>query len=326
MKYFLNMRSCRSVFAVPAEIVDNHIKLAGKEQIKTILWILRHSDKTFSNSEIALATGLGDDAVEDALSYWCENGIISCEGSENKAETADIPEKSEVPEIQIEQPKQRELPKKKRMQKPDGLYVATRMQESQEIKFLIEETEATLGKTISPSLASTLIFIHEDYGLPVEVIATIISYVKSVGKTSTVYIEAVAKDWAESGVFDLPAAENKLKELDERAMAWKKVESAVGIYHRAPSKKEEEFSHKWIYRWKFGSDMIKEAYDRCVDNTGKFAVSYINRILEKWHDLGYLTPEEVLAGEFRTGEADKTEKSYDLNEFEKLSLYNPPEE
>ena len=50
-----------------------------------------------------------------------------------------------------------------------------------------------MGRAISPALSSTLLMIHDDYGLPVEVIIMLLMYVKSIHKDNTSYIEAVAK-------------------------------------------------------------------------------------------------------------------------------------
>lgn len=101
----------------------------------------------------------------------------------------------------------------------------------------MQEAQATFGKTISPAMASTLLSICDDYGLPVEVVVMLIHYAKDAGKTGTAYIDSVARDWAESGVFTLEAAEQKLQELEERRLAWSKVQSAAGLPRRRPPKR-----------------------------------------------------------------------------------------
>lgn len=324
MKFGLNMGIWSSVFAVPSDLIDKHLKLAGKEQLKTILFLLRHPQKQFSLSEIAAATGIPEDSAEEAIEYWSQNGILSQTEGEFSPTVPNQLEQSQAATPQEEPPAPEKTPtKKKRLVKPDGLYIAARINESDALRFLMQETESTLGKTISPALSSTLVTIHEDYGLPVEVILMIINYAKSVGKTSTLYIDSVSKDWSESGIFTLEDAEKKLQELDQKSLAWRKVESSVGIYHRAPTKKEEALSYRWIYEWKTGDDLIKEAYERCVDSTGKFAISYMNKILEKWHKAGYQNIDDIKAQEL--AKETKNEKSYDIDEFERMSFFNPPE-
>ncbi len=40
----------------------------------------------------------------------------------------------------------------------------------------------------------------------------------------------------------------------------------------------------------FTTDMIREAYERCVNATGKLSLHYMNKILERWHKAGITTP------------------------------------
>ena len=92
----------------------------------------------------------------------------------------------------------------------------------------------------------------------------LLHYAKDVGKTGTAYLDSVARDWAESGVFTLEAAEKKLQELEEHRQAWAKVQSAAGLPRRAPSRKEEDAAYRWVYQWKFTGEMLRAAYERCV--------------------------------------------------------------
>ena len=337
MEYSFNMGIWNSVFAVPAEIVDKHLKLAGKEQLKVILWMLRHSGEDFSVEDAAKATGIRDENAEEAIDYWVDAGLLTKKGSRllpasgspvsavQREPLSDPAAKGLA--LQTKAEKKEERPAKKRMTRPDGVYVATRIGESSDLKFLMEETENTLGKTLSPALSSSLVQIHEDYGLPVEVIVMMIHYVKSIGKTGTSYIEAVARDWAQNEVFTVEAAESKLRELDEKSMAWKKLESVIGTYHRSPSKNEENAAYKWIYEWRLRQELLGEAYERCVDKTGKLSIAYMNKILEKWHHAGFKTLDDVDKKDKQPNKDSKeSKKSYDINELEEMNFFNPLEE
>lgn len=336
MKYCFNMGIWNSVFAVPAEIVDKHLKLAGKEQLKVILWMLRHSGEDFSVADAAKATGIRDENAEEAIDYWVDAGLLSKDGHHLlpaspdpvPASAAELPHSPAAEAaIPAEPAGKPDRPAKKRMARPDGVYVATRIGESPDLRFLMEETENTLGKTLSPALSSSLVQIHEDYGLPVEVIVMMIHYVKGIGKTGTSYIEAVARDWAQNEVFTVEAADAKLRELDEKNLAWKKLESTMGTYHRSPSKNEENAAYKWIYEWHLAQELLGEAYERCVDKTGKLSIAYMNKILEKWHHLGFKTLDEVKTKDEKLSKDSKeNKKSYDINELEEMNFFNPLEE
>ena len=40
MNYSVNPSAFKSIFAVPTDIVDKHIRLANEHQLKVLLWIL----------------------------------------------------------------------------------------------------------------------------------------------------------------------------------------------------------------------------------------------------------------------------------------------
>lgn len=70
-------------------------------------------------------------------------------------------------------------------------------------------------------------------------------------------------------------------------------------------------------------ELLSEAYSRCVDTINKVSWSYINKILKKWHDKGYISLSEVESGESKTYEnKKKNESSYDINELSSLTSYN----
>ena len=326
MEYTLQMGLWNSVFAVPTALVDRYLKLAGKEQLQVLLWMLRHPGEAVSTEELSAELGLDQDSVLDAVEYWVQEGLLlGKEGQLIPAPVEDSP--CPVPSVSTPSPKEpNTLPPKKRLLKPDTQHLTARMGESPEIRFLIQEAETTFGKTISPAMAATLLTVCDDYGLPVEVVVMLIHYAKEVGKTGTSYIDSVARDWAQSGIFTLEAAENKLQDLDQRRQAWAKVQSAAGLPRRSPSKKEEEAAFRWVWQWKFTGEMLSAAYERCVDNTGKFNVSYIDKILEGWHKNGVRNLQELEALDAKKKEDRENAKTYDIEELEKMSFFDLPEE
>ena len=324
MEYRLHMGPWNSVFAVPTALVDRYLKLAGKEQLQVLLWMLRHGGEAFSPEALAQVLALDQDAVLDALDYWQQEGLLA--SREGQLTPAAQPEASQAPAAPQAPAQAPGLPPKRRLVRPDTQHLAARMGESEEIRFLMQEAQATFGKTISPAMAATLLAMCDDYGLPVEVVVMLLHYAKDVGKTGTAYLDSVARDWAESGVFTLEAAEKKLQELEEHRQAWAKVQSAAGLPRRAPSRKEEDAAYRWVYQWKFTGEMLRAAYERCVDNTGKFNISYINKILEGWHKQGARNLQEVEALEAKKKEEREQGTSYDIDQLEKMSFFDLPEE
>lgn len=358
MKFSINLGAWNSVFAVPAQVVDQHLKLAGGVHLKVLLWLLRHAGTEVDITDISKALGIGTADIKDAMQYWAAAGLIadfSCDcdqviltpvmpestGSENisskasacvQADTSNEPSRSEIIEHAVsvhtltepQKEKQTEKPAKTsiRMKKPDGIYIAQRTAECAEIGFLMQEAQQILGRAISPALSSALLMIHDDYGLPVEVIIMLLMYVKSIHKDNTSYIEAVARNWAAEEINTHEKANEKLNQLSLIAKSWRCIEQILGINHRSPSAKEEEYTQRWMHQWNFTADMIREAYERCVNATGKLSLHYMNKILERWHKAGITTPKQAAleAGEKAAKEQEKQKPTYDLEEYEKIDL------
>lgn len=340
MAYRLDIGLWNQVFAVPCGLVDRHLKLAGKEELQVILYLLRHPGEALEPQALGDALGMPLEKAQEALEYWVDRGLLALQGEElspvpqQEAPAAAArpvqpqPAGEQAPPPQEEKPAgEKKLPPRKRMVRPDAGHLAARMSESDSVRYLMQEAEATLGKTLSPAMTSLLLTITDDYGLPVEVTVMLLHYAKEVQKTGTAYIDSVARDWAESGIFTLEAAERKLQELSQRRLAWGMVESAAGLPRRSPSKREEEAATRWVYQWGFSREMLSAAYDRCADNTGKFSAAYINKVLEGWYNAGIRTVEQLQEAERQKQEEQKKDqKSYDIDELERLSFFNLPKE
>ena len=185
MEYTLHMGPWSSVFAVPTALVDRYIKLAGKEQLQVLLWMLRHGGETVQPDLLAHALGMSLDSALDALDYWVQEGLLAGQEGElspARRVQAAQPEDGPAPLPEAGGGTAASLPPKRRLLKPDTQHLAARMGESEGIRFLMQEAENTLGKTLSPAMASTLLTICDDYGLPVEVVVMLLHYAKNVGR------------------------------------------------------------------------------------------------------------------------------------------------
>lgn len=326
MGYSLQLGAWSSVFAVPGALIDHYIKIADGDQLKVILWLLRHNGRSYSAEEIADGTGITPQSAEQAIRFWVQNELLVQENDVlsstlRPAAPTDAPQAAPAPAVQTNP-----VPAApRRMLRPDGIYISERVEASPSIRRLVEEAEAMLGKTLSPALSGTLIQAHEDYGLPCEVILMLVAYANKIGRANTSYIESTVRNWADSNILSIEAAEEKIRELDETAVAWKRCESAFGMTsRRAPSKNESQYAHRWIIEWKMPDELLNEAYNRCVDNTGKVNMKYINAVLERWYNAGIRTlkdaVDEKIAADARR--EPKRSPSYDLDAYEKYDIFS----
>ena len=76
MNYKLNLGCWGSVFAVPSDVVDKYIKIAGGSSIKVLLFFLRHSGEQVTDEIIANALSMNCEDVNDSLSFWKQVGLM----------------------------------------------------------------------------------------------------------------------------------------------------------------------------------------------------------------------------------------------------------
>ena len=140
----------------------------------------------------------------------------------------------------------------------------------EELKMLVEETQTTLGKVLSNSDIATLLMLKDTCGLPLDVIFMLIHYCASIDKGNIRTIENIGIQWANDGVYSLEAADNKIKQIQKNNgklfNCFKKHSDLKNV--GSPTKKQLEYGDKWVSEWKFSPEMLREAYERCVDTKG----------------------------------------------------------
>ena len=334
MNYEINLGAWNQVFVVPSAVVDQHLKLAGSAQLKILLWLLRHAGEPCDPETIGQALGLSRADVCDAMQYWITAGLIrESDGlctppeSEPVAASAAKPETPHASEMPAPEKKERPLTRPRQLNPAE---IAGRIGNSKDINFLIEASESIFGRPLSTPEMGSLINLHDWDGLPSDVIIMAVQYAADNNKINMSYIEKMAVSWGAEGINTHEKAEEKIRQLDERKAAWSRVSRLFGIDKRPPSASESEAVTRWVNVWHFDDAMLQEAYNRCIDSTGKVKFQYINKILERWNSEGIRTIDDARADErkpTKSSGAPAKEKaqnrSYDLEQFEKMALYGP---
>ena len=70
MGYKLELGAWSAVFAVPNALVDRYIKEADGDQLKVMLWLLRHNGRPYAAADLAAALGITPQRVDTALGFW----------------------------------------------------------------------------------------------------------------------------------------------------------------------------------------------------------------------------------------------------------------
>ncbi len=281
MGYYINPTEMMGMFPVPCSVIDKHLKLADPIYIKVLLWFLRNASANFDEMQAADSLKLSPVIIQEALAYWVDAGILCSTVSPAPAVQTAKPEKKSAQKII------------KAGIKPDREEATKRGLECPEIAFIIRETSMQFGRGLTNSELSTLVWLYDNQGISPSLLMMIVGYAVSEGRKNMGFIERTAVEWVEDGVSDVVTAENRLTQMRRKSSAWHMVETAMGIEHRLPSATEAETADKWVNDWNYDRDILRAAYDACVDATSKFSFPYIKKILAEWHKNGVKTLEDV---------------------------------
>lgn len=347
MSYTVNLGPWGSVFAVPTSVVDNGLKLASDNQIKVLLYVLRHNTAPLTDENISQALGIHSEDVRDAIEYWNAKGLFATAQSvvlpavTDKQDTAakvtanndsETDRTAKEPELSTVTQKQEQSATRlvSRPTKPEPAYVARRKNTDKNISVLMDEAESILGRFLSQPDMATILMLHDTDGLPPEVILMLMQHCVQIGNGNMRYIEKTGINWAAAGINTISLAEEKIKSYSESTSAWNTAAAVFGMkISGTPTQKQLEFADNWINKWRFSEAMLRLAYERCVDAKGEVKLSYINGILKRWNELSFKKTEDVLANESKATAKrkpappkDVQSASYDIDAYESKSIFD----
>lgn len=184
--------------------------------------------------------------------------------------------------------------------------VAAALEREKDFKDLYHEMERELGRVFTDSDLKCLYTLYDYLALPADVILTMTHYVGNQERRqrgSPGYMPRMPRiqregfKWKRLGLDTPERAEQYLQSqerVDRREWA---ILSAVGVAERRPAvEKEREFIARWVEAGD-SDELIRLAYERTVYQKGAMNWPYMNRILERWRQAGWRTPEQVEAGD-----------------------------
>lgn len=289
------------VFFVPKSIVDEHLPYVTGQQLKVLLYVLRHAGEELEVEDLAEGLRMSVADTTDAMQYWLTTGVLTKgEAAANPAKPA-APAGAPKPYVRKgnggASPKEtpKELPVIQDIT-PSYETVAARLQEDAALKAMFQEVQARMGRTIGYADQAKFLMMHDDYGLPPEVILTIIEYSVKKGK-GTAYMCKVGKNWAEEGVCTLEDAMEKLEKIAKTDKAWTEF---TALFTTNPPKQTDSrlaFLQKWRYTYGQSAELIYHAYETMVEAIDKVNFNYMDKILTRWNEEGLRTPQDVLQSE-----------------------------
>ena len=296
MDYQIDFSKYKTNFSLPSIIMEGDLKNLNSDYLKVILLIFRNPDKDYSVGLLSNLLALSEQTVKDALRYWKKRGLL-------------LPGDPKEKPVQV-------ISDKKPVSAP------VKPVQDSELQFLLSRMETTLQRPVTSTDVMTITYIYEYYRLPADVILMAVQYAAERGKNGIKYIESVCIGWYDQGITNHSLAEAFLQQAAKRSQNENQVKKLLGISGRKLIPSEEKYIDTWFSEYHFSLDVIGEAYERTVQNTGKVAFAYMNKILQNWYQKGYRTLEEILSQEparkgGKAASGQKAENSYDIDAFEK---------
>lgn len=310
MNYKINWDCSEGVFAVPDAAAEG-LKLASGKAVKVLIYFMKYRCAPQCPEDI----GVTSEDVEDALSYWEQLGVLKKADEVGKtvqkaaAVSAVMVQETAQP-VKIIAPPPAKAPEKPVIKPQKALLpteIAERIAASEEIKFLFESAEQSLGRMLTFDDQRTILWIYDHLGMSADIIIMLIAYCCSVGRSNMAKIEKIALDWNEKNITTHEQAENEILAMQKAFSFEGKVQSMLGLQSKLTASQQ-----KYISDWakiNVTLDMVELAYDNAVNGGAKHLFNYMDSILQTWHKNGITNAEDAAAYDKRTKPVRKQEKT-----------------
>lgn len=319
MAYTIDFGPWGSIFAVPAAVADRHLKFCSEAQLKVLLLALRQGQSPVDTAGIAGRLGLTETEVDDCLQYWQEAQLFT-EGSAPQPEKAG-PAPAEPSKKTVEEGV---TTIRSRGHLSPG-EVNALLREDKRFAGLAAELEKARGSVLSPSEREILAYLCGSLELTPEYLLVAAAYCRDRGKKKMSYLEKMVAGWLEEGIDTYEKAEVHIRRLTRQEDDEGRIRRLFGLPERALTAREKACINRWCGEYMTPDALIKLAYDRAVEATGKVSFAYIDKVLAAWTAKGITTVEAAEAERTAAQKAAAGEYSFDIGEALRIMEQNTGE-
>ena len=279
--------------------IDNYMKDANDAQLKIYLYLLRRlgSGQAASVSEIADFFNHTEREVLRSLKYWEKLKLLAIEYDESRnvsgirflkgtdepvtvaapavAAATAVVSATAITEKAEEMPAEKTDPYKKPSYSADQLSAFKNKENIRQLFFI---AESYMGRQLSVSDMKSILYLSDCLHFSDDLIDYLLQYCVDRGKKDFKYIEAVALNWAQSGVTTPKQAEKFAAKYDKSVYT---IMKELGK-NNTPTKKELEYIIRWTKEYGFSQDIIAIACERTVLATDSHRFEYAEGILSNW--------------------------------------------
>lgn len=324
-RYFMAMitlqnSSMTEVTILSNTFIDNYMPEANGEFVKVYIYLLRslsNAPVSFSLEQIADRLLCTERDILRALKYWAKQELLvldftdsdklcgiallspdkhtenasSVSASVETVSTVEQPaiQAASAPSAAVEPsvPTGKASSDKKQELTPERI---RELKQNEEIIQILYIAEQYLGKTLSPTESQKLLFFYDGLGLSADLIEYLLEYCVSHNHKSIRYIEKVAIAWAEEGITTVEQAKRSNSRYNKEYFT---ILKALGITNRNPVETEITLMDTWLKTYCFSMEIIQEACNRTVLQTGQASFQYTDKILEGWKKKEVKTLDDI---------------------------------
>ena len=251
---------------------------ASREELRVLLAIIAEGGKIESEAALAKAAGVSRGRACSSIVFWEEAGVIA--------------ERDGAPTITEEFEQRVELGK---LDTGTAIGAAKSVRDN-ELAALISECATLMQRpALNTEEIKIINALYTQYALDEEYIITLAAHINDKGKLTATRLGTEAERLVKRGI---DTAEKLVGYIEEKANEtndeWE-FRHLLGIYNRTLTKSEQDYVKRWYGEFGFGEDIIGEAYDISVRNTGKLSLPYMDALLTPWHEGGCKTLEDCRA-------------------------------
>lgn len=279
--------------AISNVFIDTYMKDANDAQIKVYLYLIRLLNANLSATvcEIADKFNHTEKEVVRALKYWEKVGLLTLDFDSDKMLTGIHIKKIEASAPAVSAPVVTVVTKEPeevivKQTETEDMYAKPAysmdelrsFQKKDNISQLIFAAQTYIGRPLSAADMKSIIYYSDVLHFSDDLIDYLIGYCVERGNHNFRYIDAVALNWAQSGVTTPKQAAKFASKYDKSVYTIMKELGKNG----APTSKEMEYINRWVKEYGFSSDIISEACGRTVMATDSHRFEYAESILSNW--------------------------------------------
>lgn len=164
MPYAVNGAYAGECFSLPCEVVDKHLNSAPPKAICILLYIFRNHLSTVQTQDISKALFLNETIVQQALDYWVQSGILSAHLQPAVSNPVPSAKPAAMQPCYVPQPK------------PSAQEILQLTANDPNLRFLLANAPTALGRLLTSSDTSTLVWLYHYAGMSSDMILMVIEF------------------------------------------------------------------------------------------------------------------------------------------------------